>query len=68
MFYTGTIGAGAAAPVIFGLLGDAFGPATAAAATAMTALEICPLMIVLSSHLRDDAEVEAASHLSGQQA
>lgn len=51
VFYTGTIGAGAGAPVLYGFLGDAFGPATATAATAMTALAICPIMIALSRHL-----------------
>lgn len=53
LFYTGAIGAGAVAPVLFGLLGDSFGSATATAATAMTALAICPLMIALSRHLSD---------------
>ncbi len=65
LFYTGTIGAGAGAPVLYGFLGDASGPATAAAATAMTALAICPFMIALSKHLGDDVEVGAASHSSG---
>ena len=65
LFYTGTIGAGAGAPVLYGFLGDASGPATAAAATAMTALAICPFMIALSKHLSDDVEVGAASHSSG---
>jgi MFS family permease len=67
LFYTGTIGAGAGAPVLYGFLGDAFGPATATAATAMTALAICPFMIALSRHLSDDIEVGAASHSSGQE-
>jgi MFS transporter, FSR family, fosmidomycin resistance protein len=53
LFYTGTIGAGAGAPVVYGLLGDAFGPATATAATAITALSICPFMIALARHLSD---------------
>ncbi|MET0724441.1 MAG: MFS transporter [Tardiphaga sp.] len=56
LFYTGTIGAGAGAPVLYGLLGDGFGPATATAATALTALAICPLMLALSRHLRDSPE------------
>ncbi len=68
LFYTGTIGAGAGAPVLYGFLGDAFGPATATAATAMTALAICPFMIALSRHLSDDIEVDAGSHSSGQKA
>jgi MFS transporter, FSR family, fosmidomycin resistance protein len=65
LFYTDTIGAGAGAPVLYGLLGDGFGPATATAATAITALAICPFMIALSRHLTD-FEVDAASHTSGQ--
>ncbi len=55
LFYTGTIGAGAGAPVLYGFLGDAFGPASATAATAMTALAICPIMIALSRHLSQHA-------------
>jgi FSR family fosmidomycin resistance protein-like MFS transporter len=57
LFYTGTIGAGAGAPILYGFLGDAFGPGTATAATAMTALAICPFMIALSRHLNDDVEI-----------
>jgi MFS family permease len=68
LFYTGTIGAGAGAPVLYGFLGDAFGPVTATAATAMTALAICPFMIALSRHLRDDVDIDAASQSSGQKA
>ncbi|PDT89501.1 MFS transporter [Bradyrhizobium sp. Y36] len=51
LFYTGTIGSGAIAPVLYGFLGDALGPALATAATAATALAICPLALALSSHL-----------------
>jgi MFS family permease len=68
LFYTGTIGAGAGAPVLYGFLGDAFGPVMATAATAMTALAICPLMIALSKHLSGNIEVGAASPSSGQKA
>ena len=67
VFYTGTIGAGAGAPVLYGLLGDAFGPAMATTATAVTALAICPLMIALSRHLKDNADVGAAEPSSGEQ-
>lgn len=66
LFYTGTIGAGAGAPVLYGFLGDAFGPATATAATAMTALAICPFVIALSKHLADDVEIGLASDASRQ--
>ena len=51
LFYTGTIGSGAIAPVLYGLLGDALGPMLATAATAITALAICPLAIALARHL-----------------
>jgi predicted MFS family arabinose efflux permease len=54
LFYTGTIGSGAIAPVLYGLLGDAVGPTLATAATAVTALAICPLALVLASHLPND--------------
>lgn len=54
LFYTGTIGSGATAPVLYGLLGDAFGPTLATVATAVTALAICPLALLLASHLADD--------------
>ncbi|MGY8707463.1 MFS transporter [Bradyrhizobium sp. 18BD] len=64
LFYTGTIGAGAGAPVLYGLLGDGFGPATATVATAMTAMAICPFMIALSRHL-SEVEVGTKSHPPG---
>ncbi|MGY4401259.1 MFS transporter [Bradyrhizobium sp. USDA 3315] len=54
LFYTGTIGSGAIAPVIYGLLGDALGPTLATATTALTALAICPLAVALARHLADD--------------
>ncbi|WP_420967714.1 MFS transporter [Bradyrhizobium sp. B120] len=55
LFYTGTIGSGAIAPVIYGLLGDALGPTLATTATALTALAICPLAVALARHLADGA-------------
>jgi MFS transporter, FSR family, fosmidomycin resistance protein len=54
LFYTGTIGAGATAPVLYGLLGDALGPIKATAATAGTALAIIPLALALARHLSDE--------------
>ncbi|UFX45529.1 MFS transporter [Bradyrhizobium sp. 41S5] len=54
LFYTGTIGSGAIAPVLYGLLGDTLGPTLATAATALTALAICPLAGALARHLADD--------------
>jgi FSR family fosmidomycin resistance protein-like MFS transporter len=55
LFYTGTIGMGATAPVLYGMLGDALGSTVATIATAATALAICPLALVLARHLHDDA-------------
>ncbi|WP_050424985.1 MFS transporter [Bradyrhizobium tropiciagri] len=54
LFYTGTIGSGAIAPVLYGLLGDALGPTLATTATALTALAICPLAVALARHLADE--------------
>jgi MFS transporter, FSR family, fosmidomycin resistance protein len=56
LFYTGTIGLGATAPVLYGLLGDAFGVTVATVTTAVTALAICPLALVLARHLNDPAD------------
>jgi len=51
LFYTGTIGAGAVAPVLYGLLGDVVGVTWAATATALTALATLPLALALAPHL-----------------
>lgn len=61
LFYTGTIGAGATAPILYGLLGDALGPAIATAATAATALAICPLALALSRHIVDETDAPRSS-------
>jgi MFS transporter, FSR family, fosmidomycin resistance protein len=61
LFYTGTIGSGAIAPVLYGLLGDALGPTMATAATAVTALAICPLAMALASHLTGEASARCSS-------
>jgi FSR family fosmidomycin resistance protein-like MFS transporter len=60
LFYTGTIGSGAVAPVLYGLLGDNLGPTLATVATAITALVICPLAIALARHLADEAGTRRA--------
>jgi MFS family permease len=52
VFYTGTIGAGATAPILFGILGDAVGAHGALLATAITAAVILPLAIALAPRLR----------------
>jgi FSR family fosmidomycin resistance protein-like MFS transporter len=51
LFYTGTLGSSALAPVMYGRLGDAAGPAWATGAAAVTALAVVPLMILLSPRL-----------------
>jgi MFS family permease len=51
IFYTGTIGAGATAPILFGILGDAVGPRGAMMATAITAATILPLAVALAPRL-----------------
>jgi FSR family fosmidomycin resistance protein-like MFS transporter len=51
LFYTGTIGSGALAPVLYALLGDGIGVNAATLATALTALAILPLALALRPHL-----------------
>jgi FSR family fosmidomycin resistance protein-like MFS transporter len=51
LFYTGTLGSSALAPVLYGRLGDAAGPTWAAAAAAVTALAVVPLILMLSPRL-----------------
>jgi MFS transporter, FSR family, fosmidomycin resistance protein len=54
LFYTGTIGSGALAPVLYGMLGDAVGAPWATVATAATALATLPLAIALAPRLTVD--------------
>jgi MFS transporter, FSR family, fosmidomycin resistance protein len=54
LFYTGTIGAGATAPVLYGVLGDKLGIDQATLATAITALAVLPLAFVLAPRLKTD--------------
>lgn len=51
-FYTGTIGSGAIAPVLFGVLGDVTSVPTATVATALVALSTIPLAIRLNQRLQ----------------
>jgi MFS family permease len=51
VFYTGTIGSGAIAPVLFGFLGDSVGASWATVATAITALATLPLAVALAPRL-----------------
>jgi len=53
LFYTGTIGGGAVAPVMYGLVGDAVGPAHAILAVAAVCLLTLPLAVALAPSLRD---------------
>jgi len=47
LFYTGTIGAGAAAPVVFGAFGDLLGVPTTIALTGLFALLTIPPVVML---------------------
>jgi MFS transporter, FSR family, fosmidomycin resistance protein len=58
IFYTGTIGAGAIAPILFGVLGDAVGSHGAMMATAVTAAIILPLAIALAPRLPTAASAD----------
>jgi MFS family permease len=60
LFYTGTLGSSALAPVLYGWLGDATGPVWASAAAAMTALGVVPLMLVLAPRLASAERSQAA--------
>jgi MFS family permease len=53
IFYTGTVGSGALAPMFYGRLGDAVGPVWATVAAALTALTVVPIMLLLSPRLGD---------------
>ena len=55
VFYTGTIGAGATAPVLYGLVGDAVGVPTALTAVAGVCLLTLPLTLVLRPALPEAA-------------
>jgi MFS family permease len=57
LFYTGTIGSGAIAPILYGFLGDALGPIAATVATAMTAAAICPMAFALVPYLQQQPAV-----------
>jgi MFS family permease len=51
VFYTGTIASGAASPIVYGFLGDHVGIQVATLTTALTALAIVPLALVLRTRL-----------------
>jgi MFS transporter, FSR family, fosmidomycin resistance protein len=56
LFYTGTIGSGAIAPVLFGVVGDAAGAAWATVLTAATAILTIPVALALAPRLRSEAD------------
>jgi MFS family permease len=64
LFYTGTIGSGALAPVLYGVVGDLAGPSWGAALTAGTALLTWPLALQLAPRLRPAAVRPPVSPLS----
>jgi MFS family permease len=53
IFYTGTIGAGAISPAIYGLLGDAIGPSTTMMVIAGVVLLTLPLTLLLKPALAE---------------
>jgi FSR family fosmidomycin resistance protein-like MFS transporter len=62
LIYTGTIGSGAIAPVLFGILGDAAGANWATMATAGTAIATIPIALALAPRLVSDDELSAPAH------
>ncbi|HVY16241.1 MAG TPA: MFS transporter [Rhodopila sp.] len=52
LFYTGTIGSGAVAPVLYGFVGDAMGPINAIMVVAVVCLLTIPLAAALNPSLR----------------
>jgi len=60
LFYTGTLGSSALAPVLYGRLGDAAGPVWATAAAALTALAVVPLMLLLSPRLAASSKARSS--------
>jgi MFS family permease len=55
LFYTGTIGGGAIAPVLYGMVGDAIGPAHAIMVVALVCLGTLPLAWALNPSLQPAA-------------
>jgi MFS transporter, FSR family, fosmidomycin resistance protein len=61
IFYTGTTGAAALAPIPFGILGDTLGISVATQAIALVALLTIPLAVLLNARL-PDAKVTATGY------
>ena len=62
LFYTGTIGAGALAPILYGALGDITSANWATVATAITALVILPLAVMLAPKLISPDTLPVSAH------
>ena len=62
LFYTGTIGGGAIAPVMYGLIGDAMGPGRAILVVAGVCLLTLPLAVALAPSLRISSRVASVWH------
>ncbi len=59
LFYTATLGAGAIAPPLYGLVGDAAGLKITLAGVALLALLTVPFALRLGSHLPDSSSMES---------
>jgi len=55
VFYTGVIGSGALAPVVFGILGDQVGRTSGILASAAAALATVPVVLSMRHHLAEAA-------------
>lgn len=60
LFYSGTLGSSALAPVALGWFGDHVGPSWATAAGASAALCVVPLMVLLAPRLASDGPVRTS--------
>jgi MFS transporter, FSR family, fosmidomycin resistance protein len=62
IFYTGTIGAGALAPTVYGLLGDAIGLSAALVVVATVVLITLPLAVALRSAMTEPTAIQSRRH------
>jgi MFS transporter, FSR family, fosmidomycin resistance protein len=61
LFYTGSIGGGALAPVLYGMVGDAIGPAHAIMVVALVCLATLPLAWLLNPSLQNAVHESATN-------
>lgn len=59
LFYTGILGSSALSPMVYGRIADLTGSSWATTATALTALLVVPLMLVLGPRLKNQSNEEA---------